>query len=64
MGSSPEQATESQRAVKIFIIKNNTRVEITRFTQFDEQYNNQGNTTKYLEEEFQNTSAQIYSLAV
>ncbi len=39
--------TEGQRKVKIFIIKSNSGVEITRFTRIDEQYNNQGSMIKF-----------------
>ncbi len=42
--------TEDQTKVIIFIIRDNSQVEITRVTQFDEQYNNQGNMIKFLEE--------------
>ena len=43
----PEQMTEDETKVTKFIIKNNSRVEVTRFTQFDEQYNKQGNTIPF-----------------
>ncbi len=42
--------TGDQRKVPKFIVKNNSQVESTRFTQFDEQYNKQGNMIKFLEE--------------
>ncbi len=38
----PEQMTAGKGKVKIFIMKNNSRVEIARFIRIDEQYNNQG----------------------
>ncbi len=38
----PEEVTEDQRKVRIFIIKNIPRVEITRFTQFNKQHDKQG----------------------
>ncbi len=45
---------ENQGKVTIFINKiNNSRVEITRFTQFDELHNKQGNVIKFLEEKYQ-----------
>ncbi len=46
----PEQMTEDQRKVTKFIIKINNRIEITRFTQFDDRYNKQFNMLKVLEE--------------
>ena len=39
----PEQMTESQKKVKMFIIKNNAQVEITTFT------TNQSNMIKILQ---------------
>ena len=46
----PEQMKEDQRTVTIFIVRINSRMEITKFTQFDERYNKQGNMIKFLEE--------------
>ncbi len=46
----PNKMTEDGRKVAIFIIKINSRVGITRFTQFDERYNKQGNMITLLEE--------------
>ena len=44
----PEQMREYQR--KVTFIKNNSQVEITKFTQFDEWYNKQGIVIRLLEE--------------
>ncbi len=38
---------EDQRKVKMFIIKNSSRVEIWRFTMIDEQHNNQIRMVKF-----------------
>ncbi len=51
--SGPEQMTEDQRKVTKFLIKINSRVKITFFTQFDERYNKQCNMIQVLEEWYQ-----------
>ncbi len=44
---APEQMTEYQRKVTKIVIKINSQVQITRFTQFDQRYNKQGNMINF-----------------